>query len=207
MKKVWQYPYVLIASQNQHKLKEFRDLFQLELGIGVKGLDEFPDAPEIIEDQDTFEGNAMKKSETISRWLGQPVLSDDSGIVVPALDGAPGVYSARYAGEGSTDQQNVQKMLHEMESLPDSDRGAYYVCVMALSVPGEESKFVRGECHGMVADAPRGENGFGYDPVFYVPGRGQTMAELSSGEKRAISHRSIATKKLVELLKETYTFS
>lgn len=207
MKKVWQYPYVLIASSNQHKLKEFRELFQQELGVDVKGLDEFPDAPEIVEDQDTFEGNAAKKSETISKWLGQPVLSDDSGLVVPALEGAPGIYSARYAGVGSSDQQNYEKLLREMNTKPKSERSAYYVCVMALTVPDEDTQFVRGECTGVISHKPVGENGFGYDPVFYVPEQDKTMAQLTSDQKHAISHRAIATKKLIEQLKETYTFS
>lgn len=207
MKKAWQYPYVLIASSNENKLKEFRELFQQELGIDVKGLNEFSDAPEIIEDQDTFEGNAAKKSETISQWLGQPVLSDDSGLVVPALDGAPGIYSARYAGAGSSDKQNYEKLLQEMKRIPESERSAYYVCVMALSVPEEETQFVHGECHGVIAHAPVGTNGFGYDPIFYVPDHDKTMAQLTSDQKHAISHRAIATKKLIELLKETYSFS
>lgn len=207
MKKTWQYPYVLIASSNKNKLKEFRELFQQELGIEVKGLDEFPDAPEIIEDQDTFEGNAAKKSETISQWLGQPVLSDDSGLVVPVLNGAPGVYSARYAGVGSSDQQNYEKLLQELNKTPESERDAYFVCVMALSVPEEVTQFVRGECHGVIAHEPLGTHGFGYDPIFYVPNHNKTMAQLTSDQKHAISHRAIATKKLIQLLKETYTFS
>jgi XTP/dITP diphosphohydrolase len=163
--------------------------------------------PEIEEDQDTFEGNARKKAETISRLLGGPVISDDSGLVVPSLGGAPGVYSARYAGPGATDEANNRKLMEAIRSVPDGERTGIYVCVMALAVPGEETRLVRGECAGIVLDEPRGQGGFGYDPLFWLPEEGKTMAELPDERRYAISHRAKATRLLVERMKEEFLFS
>ncbi|MFC7440791.1 XTP/dITP diphosphatase [Laceyella putida] len=206
MKKDWPFPHIIIATKNKGKLKQFADLFQAHLQLGVKGLDEFPELPEIVEDQDTFEGNALKKAETIAEILQVPVISDDSGLVVPALHGAPGIYSARYAGEGATDDANNEKLLAKMREIPDEQRQCFYVCAMALAVPGEASQVVRGECHGRIIREPRGHEGFGYDPLFYVPEEGKTMAELSNERKYQISHRAEATRKLIQLLKEEYAF-
>lgn len=206
MKKEWPFPHVIIATRNRGKLKQFADLFQDHLHLGVKGLEAYADLPKIVEDQDTFEGNALKKAETIAQALQAPVISDDSGLVVPALDGAPGIYSARYAGEGATDAANNEKLLAEMQNIPDEQRQCSYVCAMALVIPGEGSRVVRGECHGKITRSPRGHEGFGYDPLFYVPEEGKTMAELSSERKYQISHRAKATRKLIQLLLEEYTF-
>lgn len=177
------------------------------LNLDVKGLKDFPDLPEIVEDQDTFEGNAIKKAETISQSLNAPVVSDDSGLVVPVLNGEPGVYSARYAGEKATDEENNRKLLKEMESIPEEKRHAYYVCAMALAVPEEKTKIVQGKCHGEIIREPRGNQGFGYDPLFYVPSLQKTMAELGNQEKFAISHRGEATRLLIEEMKNLYDFS
>lgn len=204
--KTWQYPYIVIATENSNKLKQFQELFSYELGLEVKGLKDFPNAPEIIEDQATFEGNAVKKAEIIANWLGQPVVSDDSGLVVPALGGEPGVYSARYAGEPKSDDRNNQKLISKIRELPESERAGFYVCVMALAVPEEESQVVRGECNGVIIDTPRGHLGFGYDPIFYLSNRKMTMAELPNEQKFEISHRAQATKQLIEVLKQTYIF-
>jgi XTP/dITP diphosphohydrolase len=206
VKKRWPFPYIIIATKNKGKLKQFADLFQDHLHLRVKGLDEFPQLPEIVEDRDTFEGNALKKAETIAAALQAPVISDDSGLVVPALHGAPGIYSARYAGEGATDEANNEKLLAEMSEVPDEQRQGKYVCAMALAVPGEESQVVRGECHGVITRQPRGQEGFGYDPLFYVPEEGKTMAELPKERKYRISHRAKATEKLIQLLKAQYDF-
>ncbi|SFJ42974.1 XTP/dITP diphosphatase [Thermoflavimicrobium dichotomicum] len=203
--KAWPFSYILIATRNKGKLKQFRDLFA-ELNLEVKGLDDFPGLPEVDEDQDSFEGNARKKAETISRVIGGPVISDDSGLVVPALNGEPGVYSARYAGPNATDEENNQKLIERIQSIPEEERQGFYVCAMALAIPGEETKIVRGECSGFIITEPRGTEGFGYDPVFYLPTEKKTMAELPSERKYQLSHRAKATEQLLTLLKKEYSF-
>ncbi len=203
----WPFPYVIIASSNQNKIREFRGLFYEQLGIEVKGLHDIPNAPEVTEDADTFEGNARKKAEEISKWLNVPVISDDSGLVVPALDGEPGIYSARYAGEHASDLENNEKLLQKLRQVPCNERGAYYVCVMALAIPGEETLTVRGELHGVLVDELQGSGGFGYDPLFYLPEEGVTMAELGIPRRQQISHRSQATKKLIEELTKHFRFA
>lgn len=207
MKRKWPFPYIIIATGNKNKLEQFRELFLKHLNLDVKGLKDFQDLPDIMEDQDTFEGNAIKKAETISQHLNAPVVSDDSGLVVPALNGKPGVYSARYAGEKATDEENNRKLMKEMESIPQEKRQAYYVCAMALAVPGEKAKIVQGKCHGEIIREPRGNQGFGYDPLFYVPSLQKTMAELGNQQKFAISHRGEATRLLIEEMKSLYHFS
>jgi XTP/dITP diphosphohydrolase len=202
----WPFSYVIIASKNKGKLKQFADLFGQHLQLEVKGLDDFPNLPEIVEDQSTFAGNARKKAETISQILHVPVISDDSGLVVPALDGEPGVYSARYAGPHATDAQNMQKLIQRIHLLPESARQAKYVCAMALAVPDEETYVVFGECGGMITEEARGTEGFGYDPIFYVPTERKTFAELPAAIKYQISHRAQATAKLIQRLKEKYRF-
>lgn len=202
--KPWPFPYIVIATYNKNKLRQFRDLFKSECSLEVKGLHEFDQLPEIIEDQDTFEGNAIKKATTIAEAIQGPVIADDSGLVVPALGGAPGVYSARYAREGATDEQNNQKLIDAIRSLPEQERNAFYVCAMAFVVPAQTSIVVRGECHGQVIDERRGTEGFGYDPIFYIPEEKATMAELPAERRYAISHRAKATKKLIQLLKNEY---
>ncbi len=204
MKTSWPFSHVIIATRNKGKIAQFRDLFAQELGLGVKSLHDYPDLPEVEEDRDTFEGNAVKKAETISRLLDMPVISDDSGLVVPALGGEPGVYSARYSGPNADDEQNNRKLAEKIREVPKTDRKGIYVCVMALAVPGRETRLVRGECEGIILDEPKGSGGFGYDPLFYVPSEGKTMAELSADRKYAISHRAKATRRLVAVLKEEF---
>lgn len=204
--KPWPFPYIIIASSNKGKLKQFADLFKQQLNLDVKGLADFSDLPDIIEDQDTFAGNARKKAETIAQALQAPVISDDSGIIVEALGGAPGVYSARYAGEGASDEANNQKLLTAMKGVPAEQRQTHYVCAMALAIPGEPTRIVMGECDGILLDAPRGTSGFGYDPLFYVPAEGKTFAELPNEVKYQISHRAKATEKLIQLLREEFRF-
>src|SRR5690606_14443908 len=135
--KPWPYSYIMIATHNQNKLKQFQDLFGEEFGLEVRGLNSLPQVPEIIEDQSTFEGNAQKKAQTIADWMEGPVVADDSGIVVPALNEEPDVYSARYAGPHATDQENNEKLIQQIRSTPVPERKAHFVCVMALAVPGK----------------------------------------------------------------------
>lgn len=206
MKKKWPFPEIIIATGNINKLKQFQELFGEYLHLDVKGLKDLPEMPEIVEDQDTFEGNARKKAEVISQRLNAPVVSDDSGLVVPALNGEPGVYSARYAGKKATDEENNCKLLQRIRPLPPSRRKAYYVCAMALAIPGEQTKIVRGECEGVIISQPKGNRGFGYDPIFFLPSHMKTMAELSNQQKFAISHRGKATRLLIEEMKKAYHF-
>ncbi|MCH5584633.1 XTP/dITP diphosphatase [Shimazuella sp. AN120528] len=205
-KQKWPFLSIIIATANKHKQKQFVDLFA-PLGLKVKGLNDLQDVPEIVEDQPTFEGNAAKKAEIISKWLDGPVISDDSGVVVPDLGGEPGVYSARYAGENATDEANNQKLLSELQKRGINRPHAFYVCVMAVAIPNHSTQLFRGECHGNIITTPQGENGFGYDPIFYLPEEKKTMAQLLNERKYMISHRAKATEKLVEWLQKTYVFS
>lgn len=207
MAQKWPFSEMIIATGNHHKKQQFQDLLGQEFGLQVKGLDDFPSFTPVEEDQDTFAGNAIKKAETLSQVTSQPVIADDSGIVVPALDGQPGIYSARYAGLHATDSDNNQKLLQEMAVLPYEQRAAYYVCVLALAIPGQRSQSVCGECHGEIINELRGTEGFGYDPLFYIPAENATMAELPAARRYQISHRAKASAKLIQLLKGRYRFS
>jgi len=191
---------LLVATRNGGKLKEIRRLLD-ELGIAVKGLDAFPDLPEVEEDGATFAENAAKKAETVCRLTGLPTLADDSGLEAAALDGAPGVYSARYAGVGATDADNNRKLLEALAGVPDKERRGAFRCAMALARPGEETRIFHGKVEGLILDAPRGEGGFGYDPLFLVREYGKTMAELPLETKNRISHRGQALRRVVEFLK------
>lgn len=176
------------------------------MGLPVVGLDRFSKVPEVVEDGDTFEANAIKKAETVSRALNRPVVADDSGLVVPFLGGAPGVRSARYAGPEADDEANNAKLLSALEGVTGKGREASFVCVMALKIPGEKPRLVRGECHGRIASEPKGAYGFGYDPLFFLPEYGKTMGELPPDLKNRISHRARAFQQMLRLLREIYRF-
>ncbi|SDJ64542.1 XTP/dITP diphosphatase [Salimicrobium halophilum] len=192
---------IVIATNNKGKVKEFEQMFSA-LGTRVKSLQDFEEDIDVEETGETFEENALLKAETISRKWNIPVIADDSGIVVDALDGRPGVYSARYAGEEKNDKKNLEKVLNELGSTSVKDRTARFVCVIAVAIPGEESFTKRGTCEGAIALQPRGEHGFGYDPIFIPNGYKRTMAELTAEEKNSISHRRNALKKLEGWLRE-----
>ncbi len=147
---------------------------------------------EIIEDGDTFEANAIKKAVTVMQATGLPSISDDSGLCVDALNGAPGIYTARFAGEDATDDQNIAKLLSQLDGVDMPERTARFVCVIAVAVPGKEPVTFRGECEGKILTEKRGMGGFGYDPIFYVEEYGKAMAELAPEIKNSISHRSRA---------------
>lgn len=191
---------VVLATRNQGKVKEFNRLFA-DYGWEGISLAQYEGVPEVVEDGDTFEANALKKAIEISTYLQLPALGDDSGLEVDALDGRPGVYSARYAGEEATDEQNWRKLLHELEDVPMEQRTARFRCTLALVVPGEEPIIATGACEGLIAREPKGTNGFGYDPVFYIPELEKRMAELLPEEKNQISHRAKVMQKLLEVLK------
>jgi XTP/dITP diphosphohydrolase len=188
---------IILATRNPGKIREFSAAFA-PLGWQLHGLP--VDAPPVDEDGQTFEENACKKAETIMRRYGVPALADDSGLEVDALGGRPGVFSARYAGEGANDEKNNQKLLQEMAGVPDGQRQARFVCVLALAFPGRPTVWFRGECEGEILREIRGTGGFGYDPLFYLPSWGQTMAELDVEQKNRISHRAEALRKLADFL-------
>ncbi len=187
----------VIATRNRGKIKELKELL-VDFGLDILPLDHFPQVGEIVEDGDTFFENAMKKAKTVSEKTGLMAIADDSGLEVDALKGAPGVYSARYAGEDATDNQNYLKLLDKMKDIPTEKRGAQFRCVMVAYRPDGKWVSAEGVCRGRISPSPKGEQGFGYDPVFVPEGDTRTMAELTREEKNKISHRG----KALEILKE-----
>lgn len=187
---------LVLGSRNKKKLKEMLELlgdFKLEL----TDLSLYPNAPEVEETADTFVGNATLKATQLAPVLGTWVLGEDSGLVVPALDGEPGVYSARYAGKHGDDRANNAKLLAAMARLTGDDRAAYYVSTAVLADPtGKVVAAVEGRCNGVIVTEPRGAGGFGYDPLFLIPDYGQTFGELPSEVKQAMSHRANAFRQL-----------
>ena len=186
---------LLIATRNEGKAKEFVELFKSR-GYKIKTLLDYPDIEDIEETGQTFEENARLKAEGIANRLKCLVLADDSGLKVDALGGQPGVYSARYAGERKSDAANNAKLLHELTDVPQDERTAQFHCTLVLAEPGKDSLVVSGELPGYIGRIPRGSEGFGYDPLFYVPEKEKTMAEMTPEEKNAISHRAQALKEL-----------
>jgi XTP/dITP diphosphohydrolase len=186
---------LLIATNNAHKVRELVDLLD-GLPWNVVSLDEFPEASIPVEDGDTFEANALKKATHYCRHYGVWCVADDSGLVVDALDGAPGVLSARYAGRDGDDRANNAKLLSELAGVEESRRTARFVCCAALAGPDGETHTERGSVEGRVLFEPRGASGFGYDPLFVPNGYDQTFAELPLAEKQAVSHRGRAFRRL-----------
>lgn len=193
---------VIIATKNKGKAKEFERMF-LPLGYEVKTLLDFDDIEDIEETGKTFEENALLKAEALCKITGQVVISDDSGLIVDALDGAPGIYSARYAGLEKNDQANMDKVLKELEEVPEAERTARFYCALAVAFPDGESLTVHGTCEGMILRERRGSHGFGYDPIFFVKEIGKAMAELEPEVKGRISHRAKALKNLESILKSS----
>src|SRR5829696_4204223 len=189
-------PRLVIGSRNRKKLVELQDLLG-DLPIELTDLSPWPDVPDAEETGQTFEENARLKATAYARAVGGWVLAEDSGLVVPALKGRPGVYSARYAGTHGDDAANNRKLLAELAPLPDDRRAAYYVCVAALASPaGEVTAVAEGRCHGVILKDERGTGGFGYDPLFEVPEYHRTFGELSLRVKQALSHRARAVVQL-----------
>lgn len=190
---------LVLATRNKDKGRELAALLG-DLGIVIRTLAEFPDAPEVIEDGETCEANAVKKAVAIARYTGLPAVADDTGLEVEALGGRPGVYAARYAGEDATYEDNWRKLLRELEGVPREKRLARFVTVAALAEPNGPVRTATGSLEGFIAEKPAGTEGFGYDPVFCVPELGKTLAELSPEEKNRISHRGRAFAKVREIL-------
>ncbi len=184
---------LVIATRNKGKTPEIRGLLK-GFPINIKNLDDFGPISEVEEDGNTFDENAYKKASFTARILGLPALSDDSGLLVEALGGAPGVHSARYAGENATDKQRRDKLLLEMEGK--TDRRAAFECVISIAVPTGAALTYEARCEGLISTEPAGSNGFGYDPVFYYPPLKKTFAELTMEEKSAVSHRGKALKEV-----------
>ncbi|MGC5326561.1 XTP/dITP diphosphatase [Brevibacillus sp. SYSU BS000544] len=191
---------IVVATRNQGKVREFNEMFQ-QFGWEAVSLAEYPDVPEVVEDGETFEANARKKAETIAAFLNIPAIGDDSGLEVDAIGGKPGVYSARFAGENATDEDNWRKLLQLMQDVPNEKRTARFRCVLAFARPNEETITANGHCEGAILREPAGTNGFGYDPVFFLPDRLCTMAQLSAEQKNKISHRAMALHNLVEKIR------
>lgn len=190
---------IVLATGNKGKIREFSGLLEGVFGR-IISLNDLESPPVVVEDGATFRENALKKARAIAAYSGKPALADDSGLAVDALGGRPGVYSARYAGEGATDRDNVTKLLTELGS--NENRNARFVCVLALVTPDGSEITAEGACEGVILTEPRGEGGFGYDPVFFLPELGKTMAELPPELKNRLSHRARAAESLIKLLHE-----
>lgn len=193
---------IVLSTRNKNKVREIQHFFEA-LPVEWLSIDDFPDAHDVIEDKDTLEENAIKKAKEIAVVTGHIALADDTGLEVDALNGAPGVYSARYAGENATYRDNNLKLLRALNDIPREQRTARFVCVLALAYPNGDTQIVRGVCTGIITEELRGKEGFGYDPIFYVPHRNKTFAEMSLDEKNTVSHRSDALKKMYVVLQNS----
>ena len=192
---------LVLATRNRHKVEELVALLG-GLGIRIRSLDEFPDAPDVVEDGVTCEANAVKKARAIAEFTGLPAVADDTGLEVDALGGRPGVYAARYAGEGATYEDNCRKLLLELAGVPRERRTARFLTVAAIALPSDGVRVAQGLLDGVIAEKASGALGFGYDPVFFVPELGKTLAQLSADHKNRISHRAKAFMQAKDLLQE-----
>jgi XTP/dITP diphosphohydrolase len=194
-------PVLVLGTRNRKKREEIADILG-DLGLDLRDLTAWPEAPDVVEDGTTFEANASKKATEIARVLRHWVIGEDSGLVVPALNGRPGVYSARYAGKQGDDEANNDRLLAELAPLPEDRRAAYYVCTAVLAdSQGTVQAVVEGKCHGFITRERRGTGGFGYDPLFLIPEYHRTLGELSPRVKHALSHRARALEKLRPVLR------
>lgn len=182
---------IVFASRNGGKIREVKAILE-GTGINLLTVHNYRAIPEIIEVGHTFFENAFKKARTVSELTGEAALADDSGLEVDALGGAPGVYSSRYSGEGATDAGNISKLLDDMKDVPADKRGAVFICILVLYYPGGNYFTFEGRWQGQVSYAPVGSDGFGYDPVFFLPDKGLTAAQLPHEDKNKISHRALA---------------
>jgi XTP/dITP diphosphohydrolase len=192
---------VLLATANQGKVKELAEMLRDEK-VTILSLGDFPGLPEIEENGQTFADNALIKARTAAAYTGLLTIADDSGLEVDALNGAPGVYSARYAGEPKDDERNIDKLFSELQGVPPEKKTGRFRCCLALVSPDGREFLTEGSVEGLILSERRGEGGFGYDPVFFLPALGKTMAELSLEEKNTLSHRGRALAKAVPVLQE-----
>lgn len=195
---------IVVATGNKHKVDEIRSIL-CDLDIELLSLKDIGYTKDIVEDADTFAGNAMIKAQTICREMKVIALADDSGLCVEALGGEPGIHSARYAsedGKNSTDEENVKKLLLKLSGIPKEKRMAYFACSMALCFPDGRSFVKEGRSEGYITDKVYGENGFGYDPVFFCPQFGRTFGQMTAEEKNSVSHRKNALLQIAEVLRK-----
>lgn len=196
---------IVLSSRNKKKAREVSEILA-PAGFVVVPVTEFPDIPEVDEDGTTFAENAAKKASEVARRLNRWVIGEDSGLQVDALNGAPGIYSARYSGEGATDESNNRKLIADLATIPDEKRGAGYICSVALSDPSGTIRIAcEGTCRGRILTEAYGEGGFGYDPFFLIPEYHLTFGQLSSTVKHRLSHRARAFAKFLPLLKNLQT--
>lgn len=190
---------IVFATNNAHKVSEFKSCFaQNGIEAEIITIKETGFKGDLIEDADTFEGNAFIKAKALCDYTGLIAVADDSGLSVDHLGGAPGVYSARYAGEDATDMQNIEKLLKELKNVPPEEKTAKFVCCMCVCRPDGKTLYVNGESKGLIIDELRGDGRFGYDPIFYYPPFDKTFAELTQSEKNSISHRGKAIEELLK---------
>ncbi|WP_347491177.1 XTP/dITP diphosphatase [Desulfoscipio sp. XC116] len=193
---------IILATRNEGKVRELQQLLA-ETGFKVISMSSYPNAPDVVEDGRTFEDNAIKKAREVAAAANKIALADDSGLMVDYLDGAPGVHSARFAGPGHDDTANNDKLLRLLNGVPRQKRTARFCCVVAIATPDGKAATTQGTCEGIIIDKPRGENGFGYDPLFLMPEFDKTFAELDSAVKNAISHRGRALQEIKTILTES----
>ncbi|QDT40176.1 Non-canonical purine NTP pyrophosphatase [Gimesia alba] len=199
-----QHPVIVLASRNQKKAAEISELLQPH-GIQVQSVADYPEAQEVVEDGSTFAENAAKKASETARTISQWTIGEDSGLMIDALNGAPGIYSARFSGEDATDEKNNAKMIQELAGVPQEKRTAAYVCNVALSNPkGEICLQVEARCRGRMTEAPRGQNGFGYDPYFEIIELHKTFGELAPIVKQHLSHRARAFERFIPQLVDLF---
>jgi len=191
---------IVLATRNQHKKQELMALLR-DLDVAIMTLDDFPQAPDVVEDGETCEANALKKAVEIAQYTGLPAVADDTGLEVDALGGRPGAFAARYAGEQATYEDNCRKLLQELRDVPASNRQARFVTVAAIAFPGGRTASVKGTLEGWIAEAATGSHGFGYDPIFLLEDRRQTLAQLPPDVKNRISHRARAFAQAKDLLR------
>ena len=191
---------ILIATSNNNKLKEIQKIFQDIKNIEFFSLKDIPSIPEIVEDGSTFIENALIKAKTVSNFCNYTIIADDSGLEVDALNGRPGIYSARYGGENSNDKDKNDLILNELSKSKIKTRKARFVCAIALILPSGKTFTAEGYSQGEISSKIEGANGFGYDPIFYLPNYQKTMAEIPASEKNKISHRADALKKIKDIM-------
>ena len=192
---------VVLATRNRGKIREI-EVFLKNENIRVLPLNDFPEAAEVDEEGETFRDNALRKARYAARLTQKLAVADDSGLEVDALDGDPGVFSARFAGEKATDDENNDKLLHALKDVAPEKRGASFRCVLALVEPSGEDTIIEEECRGVILSEKRGHRGFGYDPLFFYPPFNRTFAELTGVEKNSVSHRGKALRRLREVLRQ-----
>ncbi|OPY87541.1 MAG: dITP/XTP pyrophosphatase [Syntrophus sp. PtaU1.Bin208] len=190
-----------MASRNEGKLKEVRAILE-GLDVTLESLHAYKNVPDVVEDGNSFFENALKKAKVISEFTGAIALADDSGLEVDALNGQPGIFSARFAGPEADDDQNIEKLLDLLKDSPPEKRAAAFRCVLVLYFPDGTYKSFQGDWKGFISEARQGSNGFGYDPVFFLPEQGKTVAQLSAAEKNRNSHRAKALQALKESLRK-----